>query len=162
MAASTAYVNQILPKDAAGVSIPGHVVQYKTVTTSTPISLSAGTGWINILSLSYTPINPNNKLMISVNIPNLRKTTGAGTNTWFGGLIRIDGQEIPEGNLFGAVGYPETFNDQRYMIHSQIEASAYSGTKTISFLGNSSSSGSEWIVSYQDNNTKMVVMEIAQ
>lgn len=162
MTVSTAYINQILPKDATGVAIPGHVVGYKSVATTTPISLSAGAGWIQLLTMDYTPLSANNKLVISVNMPNLRKTTGAGVNSWFGGIIRIGGNDIDAGSLFGAVGYPETFSDQRYMLHSQIESASYSGTKSITFFGNSSSTGSEWIVSYQGNMTRLMVMEIAQ
>ncbi len=162
MAVSTAYVNQILPKDALGVSIPGHVIGYKSATLNSPIAIAAGTSLVQLISMTYTPVSSTSRLVISANLPNLRKTTGAGVNTWFSGLIRIDGQEIPEGNLFGAVGYPETFGDHRYNVFTHTDAPSYSGQKTITLHGTSASTGSEWIVSYQGVTSRLTVMEIAQ
>ena len=161
MAVSTAYVNQIFPKDALGVSIPGHVIGYKSTSINTQISIAAGVSLVPIMSMSYTPVSANSRLVISVNMPNLRKTTGAGTNSWFSGNIRIDGVDIPEG-IFGAVGYPETFSDHRYNIFTHTDVASYSGTKTISFLGTAASTGSEWIVSHQGQTSRMIVMEIGQ
>lgn len=158
---SKIYINEILPRDATGITIPGHVVGYKSVSINSPITISAATSHVHLMSMSYTPVSANSRLVISINMANLRKTSGAGTNSWFSGNIRIDGVDIPEG-IFGAVGYPETFADHRYNIFTHIDVASYSGTKTIAFLGSSNASGSDWVVSYQGQSTRMTVMEIAQ
>lgn len=65
MAVSTAYVNQILPKDAARVAIPGHVIQVlqgrstARVTNSSSSPISAG------CPVTITPISATSKILIS-------------------------------------------------------------------------------------------------
>ena len=161
MAGSTAYVNQILPKDASGVAIPGHVIGYKSVLLTSPIAIAASTSYVQLLSMTYTPVSANSRLVISVNMANLKKSSAAGTNSWFSGNVRIDGVDIPEG-IFGAIGYPEALADHRYNIFTHTDVASYSGTKTITLLGSSNASGSEWVVSYQGQSTRLTVMEIAQ
>lgn len=67
MAVSTAYVNQILPKDAAGVYIPGHIIQVVTSSIDPGSTSTSGTTLIDTgLSATITPRYSNSKLLILV------------------------------------------------------------------------------------------------
>ena len=91
---------------------------------------------------------------------NLRKTTGAGVNTWFNSRIFLDG--VQQGNINGTMGYPETFNDHRYTYSAEGELASWSGAKAVALNGYVGSTGSTWVVSYQGATTNMTIMEIAQ
>lgn len=68
MAVSTAYVNQILPKDATRVAIPGHVIQVVQRNASSMVSLSSGS-WISSgLSSSITTASLNSRILIQASV----------------------------------------------------------------------------------------------
>ena len=65
MSVSTAYVNQILPKDASRVSIPGHVIQVQT--GSLDSQATSSTSYVNTgLYVNITPQSISNKIIIKV------------------------------------------------------------------------------------------------
>lgn len=68
MAVSTAYVNQLLPKDAARVSIPGHIIQVVSYsTTSSPsTTTTSGYGVTTGVVGTITPTNANNKILVTL------------------------------------------------------------------------------------------------
>ena len=160
---STIYVDNLQPNLGSGVLIPGHVVQTVYTETSTPVTLSPSSGWVTLMSLQFTAVNPNNKLLISVFSGNLRKTTGAGTSSWFSTQILVNGSNSSEIEG-GALGYPETFSDQRYTLNlTGIDASNLTaGTNTVAFQGQVGSTGSDWVFCYQDHTSRLIVQEIAQ
>jgi len=160
---STLFVNKIQEETPNnGVQIPGHVVQVKNVSTNAPVTLSTGGGYTNLLTININMVDPTNHLHVQVLSPNLRKTSGAGASAWWDSRILLNGtaQDIRS----GALGYPETFADHRYILsmHGMITSGITSGTNTIILQGSAQSSGSSWIFSYQNFRSEMTVMEIAQ
>tara|TARA_B100001287_G_scaffold273173_1_gene276133 strand:+ start:127 stop:603 length:477 start_codon:yes stop_codon:yes gene_type:complete len=142
-----------------GVSIPGHVIQYAQTETGTATTISASSAVI-LLTINFTPKLTNSLIRISYCFQNLRKTTGAGTSTWFQPQVYLD--STLQGNMNGTMGYPETFADHRYTFSGEGQVSAWSGAKDIKLRGYVGSSGSTWVVSYQGATTNMTIMEIAQ
>lgn len=161
---STLYVNKIVEETPNnGVQIPGHVVQVKSVSTTTAVTLSTGAGYTNLLTINIDMVDPTNHLHVHVHSPNLRKTSAAGVSAWWDSQILINGSASPDIRS-GALGYPETFADHRYILSMQgmITSGITSGTNTIILQGSAQSSGSSWIFSYQSFKSEMTVMEIAQ
>jgi len=158
--ASTLTVDNIVGATAAGtIHIPGHVVQYQhtSTTTATTIAASANT---DLLSINFTPKSSTSLIRVEYSFSNLRKTTGAGTNTWWNSRIHLAG--VIQNNLTAQIGYPETFADHRYSYSFGGTISGWSGAKTVVLNGYVGSSGSTWVSSYQGNTTSLTVMEIAQ
>jgi len=160
---STLYVDNLQPNLGSGVSIPGHVVQTVYAETKTPVTLSPNTGMVTLLSLQFTSLNPNNKLLISVHSPNLRKNSGAGVLSWFSSQILVNGSASSEIEG-GALGYPENFGDQRYILSlTGIDSTnLVEGLNTVEFQGSVGSSGSDWVFCYQDHTSRLIVQEIGQ
>ena len=142
-----------------GVAIPGHVVQYQQAELSTATTISAGAS-ATVLTMNFTPKLTTSKIRVSYCFHNLRKTTGAGVNTWFNSRIFLDG--VQQGNINGTMGYPETFNDHRYTYSAEGELASWSGSKAVALNCYVGSTGSSWVVSYQGATTTMTIMEIAQ
>ena len=137
----------------------GCVIQYAQTETNTATTISANTA-VNILTINFTPKFTTSKIRISYCFHNLRKTSGAGVNTWWNSRVFLDG--VQQGNMNGTTGYPETFSDHRYTYSAEGQFSSWSGSKAISLNGYVGSSGSTWITQYQGATTSMTVMEIAQ
>lgn len=142
-----------------GVAIPGHVIQYSQTETNTATTISASAN-ANILTINFTPKFSNSLIHVSSTLFNVRKTTGAGVNTWMNARIYLDG--VQQGNINGTFGYPETFNDHRYTLTITGKLAAWSGSKAVALNCYVGSSGSSWVVSYQGATTNLTVMEIAQ
>jgi hypothetical protein len=68
MAVSTAYINHILPKDAARVAIPGHVIQVVNSTTTTIFTGTLGAE-VALFNFSITPTYITSKIFILVSFP---------------------------------------------------------------------------------------------
>ena len=66
MTVSTAYVNQILPKDAARVAIPGHIIQVIQSSTSTQVSSTATSDTFTGLTANITPTYSTSKILALV------------------------------------------------------------------------------------------------
>ena len=154
----------IAPEDGTStetVTIPsvgvGKVLQVATTATSTPISIGAQTT-AQLLSLQFTPVSPTSKIYVAYTTSNLQKVTGAGVNTWFDLDLRIDGQYVLRNP---AIGYPETFSNHRYEVSNFSFIDSWSGQKTLILNGTAQSTNSTWTVSYQDNETRLYVMEVA-
>ena len=65
MAISTAYVNQILPKDAARVSIPGHVIQVVQATSRSWAAIGVDNTWTSFgFSATITPSSTTSKILL--------------------------------------------------------------------------------------------------
>jgi hypothetical protein len=164
---SIAYVNQILPKDTAQVSIPnfapiaGSVIQYKAAMSNTATTLAPGSGDFVIVSFDFTPKSANSIIRIHWSHGQTTKVSGAGTASWFSAGIKVDGVNQREVAI-GALGYPEGNADQRYMPSKTGYISSWSGQKTISHYGNVGSTNSNWIINHQEHITHLEVMEIAQ
>ena len=62
MAVSTAYVNQILPKDALAVSIPGHVIQVQHQILGSSLTQSNAT--TDLITISLTAKGNNSKFLL--------------------------------------------------------------------------------------------------
>jgi len=142
-----------------GVAIPGHVVQYQQAELSTATTISAGAS-ATVLTMNFTPKLTTSKIRVSYCFHNLRKTTGAGVNTWFNSRIFLAG--VQQGNINATMGYPETFNDHRYTYSAEGELASWSGSKAVALNCYVGSTGSSWVVSYQGATTNMTIMEIAQ
>jgi len=158
--ASTLTVDNIVGATAAGtIHIPDHVIQYKhtSTTTATTIAASANT---NLLTINFTPKSSTSLIRVEYHFSNLRKTTGAGTSTWWNSRIHLAG--AIQNNLTAQIGYPETFADHRYSYSFGGTISGWSGAKTVVLNGYVGSSGSTWISSYQGNITSLSITEIAQ
>lgn len=61
---STAYVNRILPKDAARVAIPGHVIQVVNSTFTSTVSTTATTFISTSFNVSITPSSSTSKFLV--------------------------------------------------------------------------------------------------
>jgi len=142
-----------------GVAIPDHVVQYQQAELSTATTISAGAS-ATVLTMNFTPKLTTSKIRVSYCFHNLRKTTGAGVNTWFNSRIFLAG--VQQGNINATMGYPETFNDHRYTYSAEGELASWSGSKAVALNCYVGSTGSSWVVSYQGATTNMTIMEIAQ
>ena len=142
-----------------GVAIPDHVVQYQQAELSTATTISAGAS-ATVLTMNFTPKLTTSKIRVSYCFHNLRKTTGAGVNTWFNSRIFLAG--VQQGNINATIGYPETFNDHRYTYSAEGELASWSGSKAVALNCYVGSTGSSWVVSYQGATTNMTIMEIAQ
>lgn len=66
MAVSTAYVNQVLPKDAARVAIPGHVIQVIQGSSNLHITSTATSDTFSGLSATITPTYTTSKILVLV------------------------------------------------------------------------------------------------
>ena len=142
-----------------GVHIAGHVIQYQQAELSTATTISAGAS-ATVLTMNFTPKLTTSKIRVSYCFHNLRKTTGAGVNTWFNSRIFLSG--VQQGNINATMGYPETFNDHRYTYSAEGELASWSGSKAVALNCYVGSTGSSWVVSYQGATTNMTIMEIAQ
>ena len=142
-----------------GVAIPDHVVQYQQAELSTATTISAGAS-ATVLTMNFTPKLTTSKIRVSYCFHNLRKTTGAGVNTWFNSRIFLAG--VQQGNINATMGYTETFNDHRYTYSAEGELASWSGSKAVALNCYVGSTGSSWVVSYQGATTNMTIMEIAQ
>ncbi len=88
---STAYVNRILPKDAARVAIPGHVIQVvQSMLTTTVTGTASSFSDIPSLSVSITPSNMSSKILVCYNV-----ITGEGAGQF--PMIRINRNGTPVG-----------------------------------------------------------------
>jgi len=158
--ASTLTVDNIVGAAAAGtIHIPGHVVQYQRTSTTTATTIAAGAN-TDLLTINFTPKSSTSLIRIEYSFSNLRKTTGAGTSTWWNSRIHLAGSN--QGSLTAQIGYPETFADHRYSYSFGGTISGWSGAKTVVLNGYVGSTGSTWISSYQGNTTSLTIMEIAQ
>ena len=81
MAVSTAYVNQILPKDAARVTSPGHIVQVVQTTTNANITTTSTSFVASGFTLSITPTYSTSKVLIMLNGGNTFNDT-SGREVW--------------------------------------------------------------------------------
>lgn len=158
--ASTLTVDNIVGATAAGtIHIPGHVVQYQHTSTTTATTIAAGAN-TDLLTINFTPKSSTSLIRVEYSFSNLRKTTGAGTTTWWNSRILLAGSN--QTNLTAQIGYPETFSDHRYSYSFGGTISGWSGAKTVVLNGYVGSTGSTWISSYQGNTTSLTIMEIAQ
>ncbi len=107
MAVSTAYVNQILPKDAARVAIPGHVIQIQqgTLTTQTESSAAVNVSVDINLYVSITPTYSTSKIRITLGSLSLRTRDG---NTY--GCMFLE-RSINGGSYSKIVSFAEYFGD---------------------------------------------------
>ena len=157
---STLYVDKVVEKtSAAGVHIPGHVVQYQHTSTTTATTIAAGAN-TDLLTINFTPKSSTSLIRVEYSFSNLRKTTGAGTTTWWNSRIHLDGSN--QANLTAQIGYPETFSDHRYSYSLGGTLSGWSGAKTVVLNGYVGAAGSTWISSFQGSTTSLTIMEIAQ
>jgi len=138
---------------------PGNIIQYAQTESNTATTISGGAS-ATLLTINFTPKFTTSKIRISYCFHNLRKTSGAGTSTWWNSRIFLDG--VQQGNINGTTGYPETFSDHRYTYSAEGQISSWSGSKAITLNGYVGSTGSTWIAQYQGATTSMTVMEIAQ
>lgn len=61
---STLYVDNLQPNLGSGVHIPGHVVQTKTLKTTSSLT-STSTTYIDVLDFDFTPVYDNSVLLVS-------------------------------------------------------------------------------------------------
>ena len=152
-------VDTLQPATGSVVHAAGHVIQYQHAKLTTATTIAAGAN-ASVLTINFTPKFATSKLHVSYCFFNLRKTSGAGTSTWFNSRIYLDG--VQQGHINGTTGYPETFSDHRYTFAAEGQLDSWSGTKAIALNCYVGSTGSTWVVSYQGAATNMTVMEIAQ
>lgn len=187
MAVSTAYVNQILPKDAARVAIPGHVIQVVS-TTKTDIfsqSLSANAqGSIDAISVNITPVYSTSKILITVHLSGASSYWVASNSapSWAGRLVR-NGNSIAIGDAAGSrnrqtfqVGGPAGSSSPRINQLSMTHLDSPSTTTTITYgvrLDNLDNGTQTMYLNYGPNDSdsnvltaravsSITVMEIAQ
>ena len=158
---STLYVDNLQPNLGSGVLIPGHVIQYKSVKDDTATTLAPGSGSFTIVSLSFTPKSPDSIIKVTWSHGQTTKVSGAGTASWLSCGVSIDGTNYND-LAIGALGYPETFADHRYMPSKTGYISSWSGAKTIAHWVSVGSTSSNWAVNHQGHSTHLEVMEIAQ
>jgi hypothetical protein len=158
MTASTAYVNQILPKDAARVVIPGHVIQVVNSSTTSSISTTGNSFISTPLSVSITPTSSNSKFLVFGNA----FVYASGSQTQPQITLYRNGSDIVNknygfGNMYtNSGGYGETILPFSFM---DTPSTATTLVYTLYFRNNSV--GTAYFGS-SDRLSVITVMEIAQ
>ena len=176
---STLYVNNLSTASGSTITIPsgktlqstdtpfigtGNVIQVVNGTTSTAVTFNAGGTFGDTgLEVTFTPKDHTNTFYIWFHCPNLKKTTGAGTGSWWASRVMINGTQMNPDIQSGALGYPETNSDQRYILsgHGATSTGFVAGSNTVKLQGSAQSSNSSWVFSFQGQLSTMTVMEIA-
>ena len=160
MAVSTAYVNQILPKDAARVAIPGHVIQVVDASSSTQISVTSGTPTSAGFNLTITPTFSNSKLIVQGVLAGEAMSAG-GTDYGFRYQLYRNGSSVYDA-LYDI--YMSSNNNQRIqkvpILFTQIANTTSALTFEVYF--NVTGSSSQARLNYYGAPSKLVIMEIAQ
>ena len=142
----------------------GTPLQVVSATTTTAVTINAGTGTYHDVGLqvTITPIDPNNNFAVWFCCPNLRKTTGGGTGAYFVGRCQVNGVDSSPSMSTGAMGYPETFSDHRYTWngHAVLTSGFSAGSNTVKLQGTAPGSSS-WVFAHQGQIQHLTVMEIA-
>jgi len=164
---STLYVDNLQPNLGSQVEIPqlkplaGNVIQVATASSGVQTTLAPGSGEFNIVSLSFTPKSLNSIIRVAWSHGQTTRVSSGGTSSWLSCGVKIDG--VNQQDLaIGALGYPETFSDQRYMPSKMGYVASWSGAKTIVQWANVGSVSSNWTINHQGHITCLEVMEIAQ
>ena len=98
---STLYVDKIVEKtSAAGVHIPGHVIQVVNLLVADTTQSTSAT-WVDTLTtLAITPSSTSSKILVQVNMCGLEKN---GNNTYMS--FRLDRNGTPIYRIEGQAGY---------------------------------------------------------
>jgi len=175
---STLYVDKIVEKtSAAGVHIPGHVIQVVSVTKTDNFTFSAQS-WTDVTGLlaSITPTATSSKILARVNLH-----ISGSNNYYASGRIARDGSAITanSGGTNGVVGMGAANNTENYaqyymeaMVMEHLDSPASTTSKTYQVqLYSANSSNNILHVNRPlnvDNNTRnlavstITLMEIAQ
>jgi len=139
----------------------GTVVQVQRASDNTPTTLTTGGGNVTVVSLNFTPLYTDSIIRFHWSHGQVQKVTGAGVNTWISFGVNVGGTDYQ--NLgCGAMGYPETFANHRYVVSHTGYLDSWSGQKTITHWANVGSTGSSWNINYQNYTALLEVTEIAQ
>ncbi len=158
MAISTAYVNQILPKDAARVAIPGHVIQVIN-SRGSEAQYTYGSTY-TLVTATITPTYSNSLILYSSGTQIHTDTSGA--NYWNLNLYKTVGATTTSlTNIGNAVGYQKNGGERDYY-SSSITGVANTTNAIIVTLRLEPMSGSGTIRANYANNGWITLMEIAQ
>ncbi len=153
MAVSTAYVNQILPKDAARVAIPGHVIQVQ----SNYGVIGGASGTVTLMTVNITPTYSNSKILVLASNGAERNGGGTGDYIFVNVSRTIGSSTIVLGRTFNAMGYQVATNARQYGALNYLDSPNTTNTITYRIVTEPSSS-----VSWIHYDTALTVMEIAQ
>jgi len=174
---SVAYVNQILPKDATAVHIPGHTLQVVNSILTTTMTWTGTTAIQNILSASITPKYSNSKILVQCHVQiaaqhafqniitltmdrngskiaaNTSGGATAGQSAWgcYGGPSYADSGRIQEFFSLSYLDSPSTASTLTYTLGGRLDNSA-----ATAYVG-------RWSLNNDSANvTTITLMEIAQ
>ena len=153
---SKLFVDEIQPKTTGGgISMSGHVVNFKKVTTNTNVVFPNNSTFTTFLSLNYTPLYANSTLLVDVSCSSVSKTTsGAG---WIG--IRLDLDGVDSGTMGGAFMYQTSANDTRRPFHSRAVIDSWGTTQnTVELKTYGAGTTASW--SHQGVQSIMTITEI--
>ena len=150
MAVSTAYINQILPKDAARVVIPGHVIQVQS--NYTQVGSVSGNN-VTLITVNITPTYSNSKILIHAS--NGAERNGGGVGDYI--FVNVVRNTTVLGRTFNAMGYQVATNARQYGALTYLDSPNTTSTITYKLVTETSSS-----VSWIHYDTAITVMEIAQ
>ena len=132
--------------------VTGKIVQAAYAVNTTEVTTSGGAV---ITSLSFTPTNSSNKVILFANCGQIRKAT-AGTGSAAGMNIFVGSTETNA--RAGNEGYPESESDTRGNITCLGYHDCWSGAETVA--AKSAGFGSGISYSYQSAPTTLIVLEV--
>jgi len=153
---SKLFVDEIQPKTTGGgISMSGHVVNFKKVTTNTNVVFPNNATFTTFLSLDYTPLYANSTLLVDVSCSSVSKTTAGGS--WIGVLLTLD--DVSTGTMGGAFMYQTSANDTRRPFHSRAVLDSWgTSSKTVAFKTYGAGTTASW--SHQGVQSIMTITEI--
>tara|TARA_R110000796_G_scaffold183726_1_gene300328 strand:+ start:20 stop:574 length:555 start_codon:yes stop_codon:yes gene_type:complete len=138
-------------------ALPASITTGKIVKAAYAVNTSEVTtsGGAVITSLSFTPTNSSNKVLLFANCGQIRKATaGTGSAAAIKIFIDSDGTNARSENE----GYPESESDTRGNITCLGYHDCWSGGKTVSVKSSGFGSGISY--SYQSAPTTLIVLEV--
>jgi hypothetical protein len=157
---SKMYVNELLPKDAARVAIPGHVIQVVDASSSTQISVTSGSPTSAGFNLSITPTFTNSKLIVQGILAGEAISSG-GTDYGFKYRLYRNGSSVYNAEYDI---YMSSNNNQRIQKVPILFTQTANTTSTLTFevYFNNTGSSSNARLNYYGAPSRLVIMEIAQ
>ena len=132
--------------------LTGKVLQVAYAVNTTEVTTSGGAV---ITSLSFTPTNASNKVLLFANCGQIRKATaGTGSAASIKVFVGSTGTNASSGNE----GYPESEADTRGNITCVGYHDCWSGAETVSVQTNGFGTGISY--SYQSAPTTLIVLEV--
>ena len=153
---SSLQVDSIAAIGGGHVDGTGEIVQYKQAVTTTPVTITDGTGTSIILTLNFTPKFSDSLILFQAFHSN---DTSVDSGSYCTSLIYAGSTEVGRA---AAVGYNITKSADARFQYGYSGSIASWGTTSLAIDLRVSTLSGDWVVSYQNKKTSLLVWEIAQ